>query len=107
MLRKETRKGVTLIELLIVVLILAALSAIAIPRISISANNAKARACQTNVDVLNSMIEVYNADEGNYPATLATLTGDTNYFPDDAPTCEFSDPYVMNGTTYRVATHGH
>ncbi len=107
MLRKETKKGVTLIELLIVVLILAALSDIAIPRISIIANNAKARACQTNVDVLNSMIEVYNADTGDYPATLATLTGDTDYFPDGEPTCEFGDPYVMNGTTYRVAAHSH
>ena len=107
MLRKETRKGVTLIELLIVVLILAALSAIAIPRISISADNARARACRTNVDVLNSMIEVYNADTGDYPATLATLTGDTDYFPDGAPACEFSDAYVMNGTTFRVAVHGH
>ena len=106
MLRKETRKGVTLIELLIVVLILGALSAIAIPRITLSANNAKAKACRTNVDVLNSMIEVYNADTGDYPATLATLTGDTDYFPDGAPVCGFADAYVM-GANDRVAVHSH
>ncbi len=108
MLRKETRKGITLIELLIVVLILGALSAIAIPRISQSATNAKIKACRTNVDVLNSTIEVYNADTGGYPATLATITEDTDYFPDGPPTCPFpSSPYVMSGTTHRVAIHSH
>jgi len=102
------RKGVTLIELLIVVLILAALSAIAIPRISQSATNAKAKACETNIDVLNSSIELYNADEGAYPATLSVITGSTTYFPDGAPICPitgnaYSDTLVNN----RVDTTGH
>ncbi len=106
MIRKKT-KGVTLIELLIVVLILGALSAIAIPRISQSANNAKQKACDTNVDVINSTIEMYNADTGGYPAALTDVTGSTTYFPDGAPACPFATAYVMNGTTYRVATHSH
>ena len=87
MFRKANQKGVTLIELLIVVLILAALSAIAIPRISQSATNAKGNACSTNIDVLNSAIEMYNADNGSYPADLTTVTGSVVYFPDGAPIC--------------------
>ena len=43
---KSKRKGVTLIELLIVVLILAALAAIAITRITGGAETAKANACK-------------------------------------------------------------
>ncbi len=106
MVKKET-KGITLIELLIVVLILGALSAIAIPRISQSANNAKQKACDTNVDVINSMIEIYNSDTGSYPSALTDVTASTTYFPDGAPTCPFSTAYVMSGTTYRVAAHSH
>jgi len=106
MARKQ-KKGVTLIELLIVVLILGALSAIAIPRISQSASNAKSKTCDTNVDVINSAIEMYNADTGAYPTTLAAVTGSSTYFPDGAPTCPFSTAYVMNATTKRVATHSH
>ncbi len=105
MMVKRTGKGITLIELLIVVLILGALSAIAIPRISQSANNAKQKACDVNVDVINSAIEMYNADTGGYPATLGDVTGSTNYFPDNAPDCPITGlptSYSMNAQ-YRVS----
>jgi type II secretion system protein G len=110
MMVKRTRKGITLIELLIVVLILGALSAIAIPRISQSANNAKQKACDVNVDIINSAIEMYNADTGAYPVLSGDLTDvtiNTTYFPDGEPACPYSTPYVMNATTKRVASHVH
>jgi type II secretion system protein G len=102
----RSRKGLTLIELLIVVIILGALAAIAIPRITTSATTAKRNACDTNVDTLNTAIEMYKIDKGSYPATLADVTGDPNYFSStDVPTCPF-------GTTYgyisnRVPAHSH
>ena len=96
MVRKTKRMGVTLIELLIVVLILAALAAIAIPRISQSAQNAKLNACTTNVDVINSSIEMYNADVSAYPATLSVVTGDVTYFPDGAPICPITTAIYEN-----------
>jgi len=102
MVRKKS-KGVTLIELLIVVLILAALSAIAIPRISQSAHNAKRNACDTNIDIMNSAIEMYNADQGQYPDALSDVTGSTTYFPDGAPSCPLSGSYTMSDTTHRVS----
>ncbi len=103
MLERKKREGVTLIELLIVVLILAALSAIAIPRISQSAHNAKQNACDTNIDVVNSAIEMYNADNGIYPAAMSDVTGSTTYFPDGAPTCALSGTYTMDAGTNRVS----
>ncbi len=103
MVQRKKREGVTLIELLIVVLILAALSAIAIPRISQSAQNAKQNACDTNIDVINSAIEMYNADNSGYPATLNAVTGDPAYFPDNAPACPLTGTYTMDGVTFRVS----
>lgn len=99
----------TLIELLIVVLILGALAAIAIPKITASAHNAKKNACYTNIDIINTQIEMYAADnDGNYPATLSVITNDTDYFPDGAPTCPvagaaYPDALVNN----RVDDSGH
>jgi prepilin-type N-terminal cleavage/methylation domain-containing protein len=102
------RKGVTLIELLIVVLILAALSAIAIPRISKSAQSAKQKACHTNIDVMNSSIELFNADTGAYPTALTDVTDDTDYFPDSAPVCPLTEavyePILVNN---RIDTTDH
>ena len=97
------KKGVTLIELLIVVLILGALAAIALPRISQSATTAKQNACATNIDVINSAIELYNANESAYPSALTDVTGNTDYFPDGAPTCPLEGTYTMSGTTNRIS----
>ncbi len=105
----RSRKGLTLIELLLVVIILGALAAIAIPRITTSSTTAKQNACTTNVDTLNTSIEMYNMDKGTYPATLDAVTGDINYFPDGVPACPFGAafPYLYNTTLHRVTPHNH
>ncbi len=97
------RTGFTLTELLIVVLILGALAFIAIPRISASAATAKENACATNIDMLNSQIEMYAANnDGTYPTALTDVTGDADYFPDGAPTCPLGGTYTYSTTTHRV-----
>jgi len=103
------KSGVTLIELLIVVLILAALSAIAIPRISQSATSAKARACATNIDLLNEAIERYYADNGSFPNNLKKVSSDKNYFPEGEPTCPLTGGTYPNllSPNKRVRTVGH
>ncbi len=103
------RKGLTLIELLIVVIILGALAAIAIPRITTSATTAKINACKTNVDTLNTAIEMYNIDNDDYPSALTDVTSDANYFPDGAPVCPFgsSNTYSYDSGTHRVSDHSH
>ena len=101
------RKGFTLVELMIVVLILGALAAIALPRIIGGANTAKINACKTNIDMMNSQIELYYANEDAWPASLATVTGNTDYFPDGEPLCPLGTAYSMDPNSYRVNAHSH
>ena len=102
----KCRKGFTLVELLIVVLILGALAAIAVPRIIGGSNSAKINACNTNVDVINSQIELYYANTDAWPANLSDVTGDKDYFPDGPPVCPFGTNYTLNADN-RVPEHSH
>ena len=101
------RKGLTLIELLIVVIILGALAAIAIPRMSSSSDTAKTKACLTNVETINTQVELYYANNENWP-TISVLIADPNYFPEPV-TCPSSGTYQYYGTDHRVecSIHGH
>ena len=62
MMRKD-KKGFTLVELMIVVVIIGILIAIAIPVYRSIEANAKKRACQANQRSIKSQLEVYKADE--------------------------------------------
>lgn len=104
-MRRE--KGFTLVELLVVVLILGALAAIAIPRISQSAETAKINACKTNVNLINSQIELYRANTGDWPSNLNDLVSASEYFPDGLPECPFGDAYSYDNQKHRVAEHSH
>lgn len=102
----NSRKGFTLVELLVVVLILGALAAIAIPRISQSADTAKKNACKTNVDLINSQIELYYANnDATWPSALTDVTGSVTYFPDGAPECPYGIVYSYDTTKNRVTSH--
>lgn len=104
----KQRKGFTLVELMIVVLILGALAAIAVPRIMGGAATAKANGCKTNIDLINSQVELYYANTGGWPATLDVVTGSTSYFPDGAPVCPVSEAAYANAlVNNRVDTTGH
>jgi len=110
-MRYSYKRGVTLIELLIVVLILGALAAIAIPRLSQSADTAKKNACATNIDIINSQIELYAADnDGVYPATLTVVTNSITYFPDGPPICPVIDanyPDTLVNDRVDKSAHNH
>lgn len=103
----QPKKGFTLVELTIVVLILGALTSIAIPRIMGGANTAKINACNTNVKVINKQIELYYQNEIKWPSNYKKFTEDLNYFPDGPPECPFGDKYKLDEVTHRVKEHSH
>jgi prepilin-type N-terminal cleavage/methylation domain-containing protein len=106
--KMQTKKGFTLVELMIVVLILGALAAIAIPRITGGAATAKANACKTNIDLINSQIELYYATYSAWPADLEVITKDTDYFPDGEPVCPVSgSAYPKDLVNNRLDDSGH
>jgi len=99
------KHGVTLVELLIVVLILGALAFIAVPRLTQTSQTAKENACQTNLDLINSQIEVYFVETGGYPSDITQITENLNYFPDGAPECPLEGTYSLNAQNRAECDH--
>ena len=83
---KRSRRGFTLIELMVVILILSILAALIIPRLVSHTADAKKAKAASDIATLSSLLQQYQLDNGNFPATedglqaLVTKPGDaTNW----------------------------
>ena len=105
------RSAFTLIELILVVAILGILAAIIIPRFTTTQTTAKDAADKTQIQMINTMLELYKANTGAYP-TLTVIGTDAAYFPDGPPkgpggvdwTCPWNSTYLQNGNN-RITNH--
>ena len=98
--KNKKRRGFTLVELLVVLLILGVLVGLAVPRYMESQKAARARTFAGNVRQIVSALEAYRMDhsvgsDAKYPNSLAELK--TQYF-----TQEPINPYT--GTSMLIAT---
>ena len=73
MSRKSIRKGFTLVEILIVVVILGILAAIVIPQFTNASESAKGSSLVSQLQTIRGQLELYQTQHnGSYP-TLAQL----------------------------------
>src|SRR5690606_31898032 len=97
------RRGFSLMELLAVVTILGIIAAIVVPRVSVSAATAREKVHEHNMATINSAVERYYIETGDWPADLTEIASDVNYFPDGVPVNPVSgDPYTLDAVTHRV-----
>jgi general secretion pathway protein G len=68
------RRGFTLIELVVVVLILGIIAAIAAPKMFDTANDARTNSTRQSLAVVRDAIELHRAQNGSYPAAAALAT---------------------------------
>jgi general secretion pathway protein G len=73
-LKKAARRGFTLVELVIVVLVIGIIAAIAAPKMFDTANNARTNGTQQSLKTLRNAIELHRAQNGAYPAAGALPT---------------------------------
>ena len=74
-LKELSKKGFTLIELMIVVAIFGILAAIAIPKFAELIRKSSEGASKGNLGALRSAMSIYYGDmEGTYPASVSALT---------------------------------
>lgn len=89
--REPRRAGYTLLELLVVMGILAVLTAVATPQLMGYFGKAKAQSAQVEIQNINTALELYYMDNGTYPSATDGLRALIEA-PADAP--RWNGPYM-------------
>ncbi len=106
-----SRKGFTLVEIMIVVAIIGILLAIAVPSFMRARETARLRACQENLQKIDSAKEQWalenNASNGSPSPDVADFVGPDKYIK-KMPVCPSGGSYVPNpiGTDPTCTYHG-
>ena len=67
-------RAFTLVELLIVIVVLAVLAAIVIPKFNDSGIRGRESSLRANLKVVRNAVELFKTDTGSYPAQLSDLS---------------------------------
>lgn len=88
--------GYTLLELLVVMGILATLTAMATPQVMGYFGKAKTQSAQLQIENINTALEMYYVENGSYPSASAGLKALVEATP-EAP--RWNGPYLKNAKT--------
>jgi general secretion pathway protein G len=103
--RKRSQAGVTLIEMLVVVTIIALFAALVGPKLFSKVGGAKRTFARAQINSFSTALGSYKLDTGMFPSTEQGLTALRNrpenisqwqgpYLPQDAPVDPWGHPYI-------------
>jgi general secretion pathway protein G len=102
---RPRQSGFSLIELLLVLVILAVLAAVVVPKFTNRTEQARVTAAKTDISMLDTALDAYEIDNGRYPgsdeglAALVSAGGASKtwkgpYIKKDVPVDPWGNPYV-------------
>ncbi|MGI8982626.1 MAG: type II secretion system protein [Pirellulaceae bacterium] len=102
-------RGISLLELLAAITILAIVAAIVMPRLGDQAKSAKKRACLVNQGNIEVQTQLWYRTKGSWPAKgLSDIGANQTFFPEGLPTCPVDgSTYQLDAATHRVTGHSH
>ncbi|MFA5042511.1 MAG: type II secretion system major pseudopilin GspG [Kiritimatiellia bacterium] len=70
---RQSRSGFTLIEIMLVVVIIGILAAVVVPKFTGRTKEAKNSAAKSSIASIGLALDLYETDNGNFPASLQAL----------------------------------
>lgn len=109
--------GFTLIELLIVIVILGLLMSLVAPAMFSKVGSSKQKTALAQMQMLQTSLDTYRLDIGDYPASLTELIKseksgwDGPYIPKNVPNDPWGNPYAYqspgpNGEAFQLMSYG-
>ena len=92
--KQARRRGITLIEMLVVITIIALFSAVAYQRLSPSVDKGRITAARTQIEAFAGAVQTYHIDKGRFPTTEEGLEAIRPYLSKDIPNDPWGNPYV-------------
>ncbi len=106
-MRRQSKRGFSLLEMLAVVTLIGIIGAIIVPRISGQAFDAKKKVCHQYKADINTALDRYWFDNGAWATALSDIENN-NYYPESIPNCPVDGvPYTIDATTHRIQGHAH
>ncbi len=90
----SVKRGFTLVELLLVLVILASLAVIVVPKLTGRSEQARVTAAQTDIAHLETALDAFEVDNGRYPTTEEGIAALVEAPPD---LDEWRGPYIKRG----------
>jgi general secretion pathway protein G len=92
--RRHRRAGITLIEMLVVITIIALFSAIAYQRLTPALEQGRVTAARTQIESLMSALQRYNIENGRFPTQEEGLDAVRPFLTKDIPLDPWGTPYT-------------
>jgi general secretion pathway protein G len=118
--RNRIQRGFTLIELVVVILILAILAALIVPRVVGRTDDAKRAKAASDIATLRGQVQMYKSDVGDYPESLLDLRTRPSegadgwrgpYLDKELPTDPWGNEYdylvTSDGENFTIISYGN
>ena len=92
--KNRSRAGITLIEMLVVITIIALFSAVAYQRLAPALDQGRVTAAKAQIESLKAALQRYNIETGRFPTEEEGLAALRPYLDKEIPADPWGNPYV-------------